>query len=1268
MDRIGEKKKRCRLAQLRTAVSNFSNPRITEKILAAGVDVNSKLQGNSPEPRFTTALHLAAAKGSLANFEILLDHGADVTMKDSDGLTALQRVARDCLTGNADEPPSSPLIRPALSAHVKSKKPVNPDDGHGFTHMHVACATNAADAVAFFLDHGAAVDQAVSADAALFPGYTPLHFAARFAGLAAARLLVGRGADAALRDARGASAAQVLIERKIATLERLEAAEAGPEAALGRIADGEAILELLLGRAADIGMPEYHAACALRSPALAARLLDGVGDVDARIAADAPAWPGYTALHFAAHCSVDAMLLLLARGASVGAREAGGATPLEICARWCGARDLHRVMSAAGAGCDVAFSGGGAGLLECVAAMRSVGRFERFLRRVGGADARLPADSPLWPGSTPLHLAVLLSGRRAPGAAPGARARAFDAGFAKACLDRGVAVDARDARGRAAVHLAFRLGKASLVETLLRHHREDASDDEGLSLLHVACASRSLWPVEQWSRSSRVDVNLAYAGAGALAGGAVRPGWTALHAAVAANASRAVVEVLLRQGASPYLAGSDGLTPVQLLLLADPRVEPSLAELLLSRPDLREAPAGAAFAHLHVASYFDDARTVERLLDLGSDVDAPSRLPRFHGPCSPLHLAIASKSMAVVEVLVRRGADVLARGPDGSTPLSRTLGSGKHSRSLNAFVAALRASEALRGRVEKELGLTMLHAVCHAGHVDAVRDLLDKGADANARLRDDSAFWPGWTPLHVLVTTGIEGVSRQNNFTAMLETLLAHGADASIANAHGDTPLHLTLRRHPCDTGYFVMTSLLAHQRGSSANPANRDGLTHFHAACLANDLEAVSEFLASDTGLDVNAPVDYFAELHAGSTALHLALNSNSKRQFGVDNQLRTLELLLRRGADLRAEDDHGYTPLHVAADCDPSAGADVDARTLDGKTVFEMLLYSKEVSVEEVGLLVRRGCRANGCNPMTDRGHLSIILNEKNSTLRAEILEALMAAPDIAARDEMGRSAVHNVVATNDLVIQEHHYVELIDKLIKLGCDLDEQDNSGMTALHLAVLFRNTAATTALLICGADINVLDRRGKTAFRYALEPCTRCFARCSAAHDCLLSALVDHVHGLRLLGLHVNELNGRMQALALENRWIRSAAKHADYDRSRRVDDIAVGVRGWTLRDFLVERGVVVRYHRLTPAERAAVDRFFESLDYHAFRDLRYMLKIQYRQAVARVRLFEPAIAALEALLLLPSVCAEVVVCQLRNPDLKNVIAAAAAAAAEADD
>jgi hypothetical protein len=98
---------------------------------------------------------------------------------------------------------------------------------------------------------------------------------------------------------------------------------------------------------------------------------------------------------------------------------------------------------------------------------------------------------------------------------------------------------------------------------------------------------------------------------------------------------------------------------------------------------------------------------------------------------TPLHLATEP---AVLQVLLDAGADI-------------------HRRSSNAIAN------------------TALHGHAFAGHLDAVRFLLERGADPNVRC--------GWTALHHAADRGDR---------ALVELLLKHGADATIADDHGRLP------------------------------------------------------------------------------------------------------------------------------------------------------------------------------------------------------------------------------------------------------------------------------------------------------------------------------------------------------------------------------------------------------------------------------------------------------------------------------------------------
>ena len=166
-------------------------------------------------------------------------------------------------------------------------------------------------------------------------------------------------------------------------------------------------------------------------------------------------------------------------------------------------------------------------------------------------------------------------------------------------------------------------------------------------------------------------------------------------------------------------------------------------------------------------------------------------------------------------------------------------------------------------------GETPLHIAATMCHVDMVKFLLEKGADANA-----GSHW-GYTPLMgaALVTEKMKNMKsnprgyygwdiipfQDRDFKSVIPMLLSHGADIN-AVKHGFDPCtcsanvsdwemcrdrchpsrHSILRREPNGTA-FMMTSdknmyeyLIKH--GANVNAQDREGNTKFHLICAGLD------------------------------------------------------------------------------------------------------------------------------------------------------------------------------------------------------------------------------------------------------------------------------------------------------------------------------------------------------------------------------------------------------------------------------------------------
>jgi ankyrin repeat protein len=432
-------------------------------------------------------------------------------------------------------------------------------------------------------------------------------------------------------------------------------------------------------------------------------------------------------------------------------------------------------------------------------------------------------------------------------------------------------------RARLYVELANHSGPATR-QWLLNHGLDaNAALESGAALLH---AVMQRLPETLAAARELVAAGAQVAGASVLA--------SICQTLSAVDAPRAALEAfavdVLERGVDCFAADADGRTPLAHAVAGGCV---TLTQELLARgvdPQTRDRLGRTPlFAALDAPT--DAARALTRaLLRAGANPEARSA----NGE-TPLGLALARPDAELQQWL---------NWPNWKPPRRALLGADLIDAAASGDVAAVEKLLALGLSIDAmdAQGATALLRAAGRGHADVVACLLARGADP-ARAASSGA-----TPLSAAVST---------RHHAVVEVLLTHGVSADQRLAGGGTALMIA-----AGLGYADVTNLLI-TAGAQVDTADERGTRALHAAAryafATLDLERARSTL--NILLDAGASVD--ARTSAGETALTLLLGAHAEARSVADQKqlLTLLPLLLKRGADVNAQDKRGVGALHACA-----------------------------------------------------------------------------------------------------------------------------------------------------------------------------------------------------------------------------------------------------------------------------------------------------------------------------------------------------------------
>ncbi|MHC4540282.1 MAG: ankyrin repeat domain-containing protein [Planctomycetota bacterium] len=562
------------------------------------------------------------------------------------------------------------------------------------------------------------------------------------------------------------------------------------------------------------------------------------------------------------------------------------------------------------------------------------GNLERIrLALTQGADLEVKNKD----GCTPLYAAV---------AKPGG-----NNAMVKLLLEAGANPNARDPRGQIPLHVAVRDCHISGVEQLVSAGSDvNARDKKGVSPAMIAF---ELGQTDMFdlmvAHGATVSTDLMSAYKGDLSGvqsliengkaqETFERGLTLLHAA-AAGGHTAIVELLLTNGLDVHSETQARYTALHHAAAGNHR---EVAELLLAKgadvdaetaidwsyttpsyllPDVHPEPANQTPLHWAIREGHKDM--IEWLLARGANPNADGG--DYHPLGSPLHWAVWFGNVDIAVLLVSHGGYIHLKSKNfSSTPLHEAV---RHGSPTMAEALVTKTGDTRAAK------WAPLHATVASGDRQAVEDLLDKGADVNAK-------GEGGVALHVAALKGHKDIA---------ELLITRGADVDAKANWGHTPLHIAAREGHKAVAELLITRGADVDAKAKFNTWGLGGWTPLYFAIRYHHSDVAELLLAK--GADVNVKDEH------NMMPLHLAL------YIGPTD---LAELLVARDADVNAKGGtRGIAPLHIAAgeghkavaELLISKGVDVNAKTRDGKT--PMSLAKEERHNEIIELLRKHGVK---------------------------------------------------------------------------------------------------------------------------------------------------------------------------------------------------------------------------------------------------------------------------------------------------------------------
>ncbi|XP_058793738.1 ankyrin-3-like [Phymastichus coffea] len=454
-----------------------------------------------------------------------------------------------------------------------------------------------------------------------------------------------------------------------------------------------------------------------------------------------------------------------------------------------------------------------------------------------------------------------------------------------------------------------------------------------------------------------------------------------------------------------------------------------------------------------------------------------------------LYYAIKQNKIEVVIQMIEKGFSLKTKNEKNLTPFCVAL-INKNYNIVDYLLSSHHIVEGMNFNNYDDIAPAYIASM--NGHLEVIKKFISSGLSINKPLKSTTDIWSclencsGLTLLQCAV-----------KFTKIkvVKFLISKGADILIHNENELSALHIAFKIkargiwktwQEFNDNNSIIDLLLKANMKFKYNPVEKHRLSHFHIACCRDEPKIIEYFLKF--GAFINQPVSPECYLYKSFTPLHFAVKFRCSK---------TLELLLKNGADVKQKDFEGMTALHIAAKeayLDGVRlllhyGAYITSIDCHGNSPVHWAFEKKNYKIIDLLLSVHNVANSNPIN-IEGLSHFHIACSRNNVNVVKSFIENGVSIDTCVLKHDKGTdSNVENWSGYSPLHFAvSHNRSKIVQLLLYKGANVALKDKNGFTPLHITYRYTNEMFREFVK------NILDDLGRNEkLMQQLEPHTDIF-------------------------------------------------------------------------------------------------------------------------------------------------------------------------------